>query len=300
MDLWRTALDPWGRKVLVGISWNLMWAVIVLSVVFVAAHAVWARVRGVAAAAAEEAGGAVSGAESGLARSVPERVLRHGASARAFHWIMALVMFALLFTAFLPGVGIRFAWVAPHWIAGVLLLLVVAYHAVHATVWQDWRSMWIGRRDVREGAAELRRAFSRSAPAPPRSGKYPVDHKVYHHVTALVSLAAIATGLLMMVRVKTPFRVRNPYLLSDEAWGIVYVVHGLSGVALIALVAAHVYFAVRPEKRWMTWAMIRGWIRREEYLAHHDPALWVPEPEGGLAPGPAVEPVMLSDSGTDE
>jgi len=53
------------------------------------------------------------------------------------------------------------------------------------------------------------------------------------------------------------------------------VVHGLSGVSLILLVAAHIYFAVRPEKRWITWSMVRGWIDREHYLAHHDPAKWV-------------------------
>ena len=37
---------------------------------------------------------------------------------------------------------------------------------------------------------------------------------------------------------------------------------------------AHVYFAIRPEKRWQTRSMIKGWITREEYLQHHDPSLW--------------------------
>jgi len=51
-------------------------------------------------------------------------------------------------------------------------------------------------------------------------------------------------------------------------------VHGLSGVALITMVIAHVYFAIRPEKLWMTRSMIKGWITRDEYLAHHDPEKW--------------------------
>ena len=68
-----------------------------------------------------------------------------------------------------------------------------------------------------------------------------------------------------------------------------YVVHGLSGVSLIFLVAAHIYFAIRPEKRWMTWSMIRGWVDREHYLAHHDPAKWV------VGAGDAVS---SGDSGT--
>ena len=53
-----------------------------------------------------------------------------------------------------------------------------------------------------------------------------------------------------------------------------FVLHGLCGVALVTLVIAHVYFAIRPEKRWMTRSMFKGWITREEYLEHYDPELW--------------------------
>ena len=34
---------------------------------------------------------------------------------------MAASMFTLLFTAFLPKVGVQFTWVTYHWIAGVVL-----------------------------------------------------------------------------------------------------------------------------------------------------------------------------------
>ena len=91
----------------------------------------------------------------------------------------------------------------------------------------------------------------------------------------VVSLSAIITGVLMMVRIDTPFWTRNPYLFSDSTWGIMYVVHGLSGVSLILLVASHIYFALRPEKRWITWSMVRGWIDRDHYLEHFDPEKWV-------------------------
>jgi hypothetical protein len=36
----------------------------------------------------------------------------------------------------------------------------------------------------------------------------------------------------------------------------------------------HVYFAIRSEKRWLTRSMIVGWIPRQRYLAHYDPARW--------------------------
>ena len=78
----------------------------------------------------------------------------------------------------------------------------------------------------------------------------------------------------MMSRVRTPLFTRNPYLFSDGAWGFTYVTHGLAGVGLVGLVIAHVYFAVRPEKWWITKSMLLGWITRRQYLEHHEPERW--------------------------
>ena len=60
-------------------------------------------------------------------------------------------------------------------------------------------------------------------------------------------------------------------------WGLMYVLHGLAGVGLIALVMVHVYFAVRPEKLPITASMIVGSMSREFYLKEHDPKRWVVE-----------------------
>ena len=49
---------------------------------------------------------------------------------------------------------------------------------------------------------------------------------------------------------------------------------GLAGVGLVGLVIAHVYFAVRPDKWWITKSMILGWITRRQYLEHHEPSRW--------------------------
>jgi len=43
---------------------------------------------------------------------------------------------------------------------------------------------------------------------------------------------------------------------------------------------AHVYFALRPEKLWMSRSMIHGWISNTDYRIHHDPARW-PQQQGG-------------------
>ena len=97
----------------------------------------------------------------------------------------------------------------------------------------------------------------------------------------LVAGGVTITGIMMMVRIDTWFWVSNPYFLSDATWGLVFVLHGLCGVALVTLVIAHVYFAIRPEKRWMTRSMFKGWITREEFLANYDPEQWSPGPAKG-------------------
>jgi cytochrome b subunit of formate dehydrogenase len=80
-----------------------------------------------------------------------------------------------------------------------------------------------------------------------------------------------------MSRVRTIFFPRNPYLFSDMTWGLMYVLHGLAGVGLIALVMMHVYMGLRPEKRAITKSMIVGWMDRDFVLKEHDPERWAVE-----------------------
>ena len=39
MELWRRADNPWGQEVLIGISWDLMWAAVVVALLFLVGHA---------------------------------------------------------------------------------------------------------------------------------------------------------------------------------------------------------------------------------------------------------------------
>jgi cytochrome b subunit of formate dehydrogenase len=122
----------------------------------------------------------------------------------------------------------------------------------------------------------LRRGLGQAAPAPRKFAKYPLENKLYHLAILFAGLAVIGTGIFMMSRVRTPLFTRNPYLFgfSDMTWGWMYVLHGLAGVGLVALIMAHVYFALRPEKFFITKSMIFGWMSREKYLEHHDPQRW--------------------------
>ena len=281
IELFRRTQNPWGQDVLIGVSWDLMWLAIVLAVVFVVGHTIWYRARGFS-------GHEASGAEA-VPPGVPDKIQRHSLAARLFHWIMAASMLALLFSAFVPIMDLEFeGWLTIHWIAGLVLIATIVYHIVHAIGWMDfWSMMSVGPSFFKEGIATLKHVLSKSAPEPEKAGKYPFDHKLYHHTIVVVSLAAVVTGIMMMIRIDQPIFERDPYFISDQAVGIVFAIHGFAGVSLILLVASHIYFAIRPEKRWITWSMIRGWIDREHYAEHFDPSKWVVtgerEPAGGGA-----------------
>jgi cytochrome b subunit of formate dehydrogenase len=288
IELFRRTQNPWGQDVLIGISWDLMWLAIVLAALFLVGHAIWYRVRGFSA---HESGGAAA-----VPPGVPERIQRHSLAARLFHWTMAAAMLTLLFSAFVPIMDLEFdGWLTIHWIAGVVLIATIVYHIIHAIGWQDfWSMMSFGPNFFKEGIATLKHVLSKNAPEPPKAGKYPFDHRLYHHTIVVVSLAAMITGVMMMMRIDTPFFTRDPYFISDEAVGIVFAIHGFAGVSLILLIATHIYFAIRPEKRWITWSMIRGWVDREHYAEHFDPSKWVVTGERGPAVGGAVAEPSVS------
>ena len=225
------------------------------------------------------------------ARSPSDRLIRHQLVDRVYHWTMAASVLVLLGTSFLPIVGLKFPWIDAHWIAGVVLTVAVAYHMVRALFWQDPRSMLIGLRDLRAAGQATQWVLRRRAEAPDRPGRYPLLQKLYHHGVAILILLTVVTGIAMMVKIDGPFWTRDPYLLSSGTWAVIYVVHDLTAMAVLAAVMVHIYFAVRPEKLWITRSMIFGWITRSDYLAHHDPALWQAETvEEGKRAGDGVAP----------
>jgi len=264
-----------------------LWVSAIGALLFLIVHALY--VRYWAKAVTVHSGESVAVAPE-IAAQVPPRVARHSLGARLFHAVMAIAMFALLLTAFLPKVGVMFAWVTYHWIAGVILTISIVYHIFHASFWLDFWSIWPDREDIEDATRRIRRALGRPAPAARKFAKYPLENKLYHLVVMLGGLAVVVTGVFMMSRVQTPFFTRNPYLFGDSTWGWMYVLHGLAGIGFVALVLVHVYFAVRPEKFFITKSMIFGWITREQYLEHHDPRRWpVGEQDSETGQSPSKE-----------
>ncbi|HXV60979.1 MAG TPA: cytochrome b/b6 domain-containing protein [Vicinamibacteria bacterium] len=265
MSFFQWELNPWGQEVLTRISWDLFWLSVVLGALFIIGHLAYRARHKPAKAAAGTGGSATTG--------VPDKVERHSLASRLFHWVMAVTVFVLLVTGFFPVLGIQFNWVLIHWVAGIAFIGSVLFHIIHASFWMNLRDIWVSAADWREFQQEIRHALGKGEP-PPKPGKYPVDHRLFHHMTVLTGFGVMLTGLFMMVRIETPFFARNPYLFSDGTWGFIYVVHGLSAVGLVGMIMAHIYFAVLPEKRWLTIGMIAGWISKEDFLANHDPKRW--------------------------
>ena len=271
MGILEWATSPWGQRVPIHIAWFLIWVSLIAGLLFLVVHAIYVRYF-----AKQKQYAATTSPE--LLSRLPEKISRHSLAARLFHWIMALAMLALLFTAFLPKVGVQFNWVTYHWIAGLVLTGSIIFHIIHASFFLDFWSIWPDKIDLQDSWKRTLRFFGRPAPLPRKSGKYPFDNKLYHGVIVLCGLAVMVTGIFMMFRVRTGILPRNPYLFGDMSWGLMYVMHGLAGGALIALVVVHIYFAVRPEKLPITYSMVFGSMKRDFYLEEHDPERWVVEP----------------------
>jgi cytochrome b subunit of formate dehydrogenase len=246
----------------------LIWVAVIAGLLFLIVHAIYIKYF----AKAKQFSGHISPA---VAARVPERVPRHTLTARMFHWIMAASMFTLLFTAFLPKLGVQFPWVTFHWIAGAVLSVSIIFHIIHASFFMDFWAIWPDQIDLRDAWRRTLRFAGKTKLPPDRFAKYPLENKLYHGAITVTGLCAIITGVFMMSRVRTAFFPRNPYLFSDMTWGMMYVLHGLAGVGLISLVMMHVYFGLRPEKRAITKSMIFGWMSRDFYLQEHDPKRWV-------------------------
>lgn len=183
-----------------------------------------------------------------------QKLQRHAGIDRLFHWLTAVVMTVLLVTSLLPIVGLRFAWYGVHWVAGLLLTLIILLHIVRALFWQRAGSMMLSAADF----------------SPRRAGKYTLAQKLMHLGWTLAVLVAIVTGLLLLRKAGVPFMERDPYAWSLRTWGILTLLHDLAALLSVFLVLVHVYFAILPEKRAYLRAMMSGLITRGDLAAEHD------------------------------
>ena len=247
----RYKYDVWGEEVILGVSWDLLWVIAVAVLILLAAHAIIMAV--------------LANKKMDKPSSEGRRVLRHETIDRLFHWIMAGSILLLILTGVAPIIGLRIAWLNWHWIAGLVLSFVVIFHIVRSLFWQDFKSMILGPRD-----------FGEPFDSAKKPGKYSFEQKGMHWAVTVVVLAVIVTGLLMFIQIDTPFWDRTNSMPESQL-GLVFLLHGLSTLALVALAATHIYFALRPEKLFYTRSMISGWISEDEMTANHDTSRWSPK-----------------------
>jgi len=180
---------------------------------------------------------------------------RHAGPERIFHWVMALAVIVCLLTAFLPILGLKFAWVDPHWIAGVLLILSVFFHLLRVFVVLGLSGMAFVREDFGDLRAVYDPEFKRQM-----NNKYDLGQKLYHLATAMIIIALCVTGSLMLAKLDTWFWDRVPGILDDFQWGVVYTVHRVAALFLIMTFLLHLYFSFLPEHRNLLLSMTRGVI----------------------------------------
>ncbi|MGA8205229.1 MAG: cytochrome b/b6 domain-containing protein [Woeseiaceae bacterium] len=212
-----------------------------------------------------------------MAERAHERILRHALADRLFHWVTAATTLTLLGTGFLPVFDVKFDWVPIHWICGVVLTVAVAFHMVRSLIWQRLADMWVRPREVGAALRALRSRI-KGVPDDYRPGKYSLAQVLFHFAGAILILATIATGLMLLKGIESPFWQRDPYFVSESVRGWILVVHGVAALFLVTMIMLHVYFALRPEKLYFTRSMLLGWITRDEYGSNHDPRKW---PEAG-------------------
>ena len=201
------------------------------------------------------------------------KIVRHKLQDRVFHWAMALCMIMLIFTGISPVIGIKFDWVPIHWISGAIFTILIIWHLIRSIFFQDIFSMWISFSEIRYFIIAIFR--NRLL----KSGKYSIAQKLLHNTVTVISLVAIITGVLLMVRIDTPLWERNPYIFDQSTWGWIYVFHGLSSLCFISIIIIHIYFAIRPEKFFYTRSMIFGSISKKDFDENHDDKLWVNKEE---------------------
>jgi formate dehydrogenase subunit gamma len=190
-----------------------------------------------------------------------KHIVRHKLIDRLFHWVLAISILILLLSGLLPVYGFDASLVVIHWTTGLILSAVLFIHICRSLFWKSLSSsIMLSRADF-----SVRNK---------KTGKYSGAQKLMHLAIAMMSLAAIITGLMMMVRIDTPLWERDPYWLNADTWGIVYFIHGLIALCFVSVIMLHVYFAVRPENRMYLRSIFKGWISQEEYERNHEPELW--------------------------
>jgi len=171
--------------------------------------------------------------------------MRHRTIDKLYHWANALVILILIFTGFLPKLGVDFDWLNLHWIFGVSLILITVFHILTSTNRDKLQKIFCLKQN------EL------------SERKYTLPQKGIHFIFTVLILFIAGTGILIAFNADVIGVSRRSELYSLEQWGWIYWVHGIAGLFIMSFTMLHIYFNLRPENRDYLNSML---IKRENKL----------------------------------
>jgi cytochrome b subunit of formate dehydrogenase len=205
----------------------------------------------------------------------------------AYHWLNAAAIAALLITGLaiysaVPGTDFYFA--SHLWGAWVFLIALI-FHIWHDTVvLKNFRRMWMSGKEIREAINRARIGNGGPVERPPIHGHYKLEQIAFHWILTAVLLGIVMTGFILW----KPGRIFVAPLWMPFGWDAVYVarlLHQFFTFILIAMIIAHVYFAVLVPKNWpLLKSIFTGRVLLSWYATEHriSPRLqsWL-QPTGG-------------------
>jgi Ni/Fe-hydrogenase 1 B-type cytochrome subunit len=200
------------------------------------------------------------------------RVLRYEIGARLYHWVNALLLIGLAVSGvalFSPGSLGGISWLLLHEIVAVLFILALALHIVVAPARGEGRSMWFESRDLRDLRIMTANFLGRTRDYP-AFGKYDPLQKIFHAFLTLVSAGVIVSGVCLFLNAEVWATFSHRWMRTMR------IVHDIGAFAFIAVVIAHVYFAVIRVNWPQLVSMITGRLRGSNFNRYHDVHRWRP------------------------
>jgi Ni/Fe-hydrogenase 1 B-type cytochrome subunit len=200
------------------------------------------------------------------------QVKRRDAAQIAYHWVNAAAIVALTVTGFaiyfgFPDTAGYFLW---HLWAAWVLLGALVFHIWYATIrFKHFRRMWVTWDELRETMKRIPGFGGSGAEPAPKHGFYKIEQIAMHWVLTALVLGLVITGFILW---KPARDFVGPFWMP-WGWDAVFVarvLHQIFTFLLIALVVAHVYFAVLVPQEWPRLKSIfTGRVRLSWYRTQH-------------------------------
>lgn len=195
-------------------------------------------------------------------------IRRRDAAQIAYHWVNFLAIATLTGSglAIFFGAGDTAGLFAWHLWAAWLLVAALVWHSTVSLKYLE--RMWVSRDELKQWIGRLRNARDVKADGA-KDGHYKVEQIVFHWVVGLDVVGLIVTGLILW----KPSRMLVAPFWTPWGWDAVFtarLLHDFFTFVLVALVLAHVYFALLVPKNWpLLKSMFTGRVRLSEYAKDH-------------------------------